>query len=76
MKRVIIFLFFSSTIQILFSDTLPIMITSDKQNSVIYIDNNKLPGANFTWIKNGQAKITADLGKEQGIALQIPYNSL
>jgi hypothetical protein len=41
---------------------------------LMYIDNNKLPEANFTWLKNGEAKITANLGKEQGIALQIPYN--
>lgn len=44
------------------------------QDYVIYIDNNKLPEANFTWIKNGQAKISAPLGKEQAIALQVPYN--
>jgi hypothetical protein len=45
------------------------------QDYLIYIDNNKLPGANFVWLKNGEAKITANLGKEQGIGLQIPYNS-
>lgn len=44
------------------------------QDYLMYIDNNKLPEANFTWIKNGEAKITANVGKEQGIALQIPYN--
>ncbi|MCL4382168.1 MAG: hypothetical protein M1575_03095 [Patescibacteria group bacterium] len=45
------------------------------QDYLIYIDNNKLPEANFTWFKNGQAKITANLDKEEGVALQIPYSS-
>lgn len=44
------------------------------QDYLLYIDNNKLPGANFVWLKNGEAKITANIGKDQGIAVQIPYN--
>lgn len=45
------------------------------ENYVNYIDGQKLKEAEFSWVAIGKAKIKADLKKDEGIAVQITYDS-